>query len=219
MGDWKDIKRPSDFKPEPIPVKTSKPVPSAPKPPAVGSPVFKLALAYTFINEGGFSNVKEDKGGPTKYGITIHDLQKWRGKTLTAENVRSMTQEEAEKIYEAWYWRPLHLDRIENENVAMALFDRGVLNGLTGVSRHVRVVCGEAEKGMGDTANFDVLIPEVNSINPVSFVMRLADRCDSKHHRTVAADHTQKRFLLGWLNRVNRMRKVLGDGTTKPVKL
>lgn len=181
----------------------------------IGTDVFRKALAYTFQNEGGFSNVKEDRGGPTNFGITIHDLQKWRGKELTADQVKSMTREEAEKIYEAWYWKPLHLDRIDSENVAIALFDRGVLNGLTGCSRHVRAVCGQPEKGMGDTAHFDPLIAQVNAMDPVQFVMKLADRCDLKHRGTVAAAPDQKRFLLGWLNRVNRMRRVLGDGTEK----
>jgi len=214
MGFWAWVKSLFTKKEEKAEV-IEKPV--VPKTPTIGGSVFKMALEYTFINEGGFSNVKEDKGGPTKYGITIHDLQKWRGKTLSADDVRNMTQQEAEKIYEAWYWRPMHLDRITDQNVAIALFDRAVLNGLTGVSRHVRVVCGEAEKGYGDKANFDELIDEVNSMNPVKFVMFLADRCDSKHRATVAADPSQARFLRGWLNRVNRMRKILGDGTTKPV--
>jgi lysozyme family protein len=173
-----------------------------------GDSVFQKALLYTYENEGGFSNVKEDKGGPTKYGITIHDLSRWRKKELTADDVRNMTREEAEKIYLAWYWRPLHLDRIEDERVAMALYDRAVLNGLTGVSRHVRVVCGEAEKGMGDTPHFDPLIPEVNATNPIAFVMRLADRCDAKHASHIAADPSQKRFEKGWKNRVNKMRRV-----------
>lgn len=177
---------------------------------------FRKALAYTFQNEGGFSNVKEDRGGPTNFGITIHDLSRWRKKELTADDVKSMTRQEAEDIYWAWYWSPLHLDRIENENVAIALFDRGVLNGLTGVSRHVRVVCGKPERSP-DTAHFDPLIPEVNAMDPVDFVMKLADRCDLKHEATVKADPTQRRFLAGWKNRVNRMRRVLGDGTEKKV--
>lgn len=199
------------------PVTPAKPVEKEPGRPQGGA-VFQKALHYTYGNEGGFSNVKEDRGGPTKFGITIHDLERWRKKELTAEDVRNMTREEAEKIYLAWYWRPLHLDRIEDERVAMALYDRAVLNGLTGVSRHVRVVTGNPEKGMGDTPHFDPLIDEVNATNPVAFVMRIADRCESKHRSNVSANPSQKRFLHGWLNRVNRMRKELGDGTTKPIE-
>lgn len=185
--------------------------------PITGEGVFHKALAYTFKNEGGFSNVKEDKGGPTNFGITIHDLERWRKKELSAEEVQSMTRKEAEDIYLAWYWSPLQLDRIANEKVAVALFDRAVLNGLTGVSRHVRVVLGHPEKNP-DTAHFLALIDEVNATAPVPFIMRLADRCEQKHRERVAGDKTQARFLHGWLNRVNRMRRELGDGTEKQIE-
>lgn len=196
--------------------------PPAPKPapviPGDPSDVFHKALKYTFRNEGGFSNVKEDHGGATNFGIIREELARWRGHPVTAEDVKNMKREEAEAIYEAWYWKPIHLSKIENENVAIALFDRAVLNGLTGVSRHVRVVTGNEEKSFKDAANFDPLIAEVNSINPIAFIMRLADRCESKHRAVVEADSSQGRFLYGWLNRVNRMRRELGDGTEKAIE-
>ncbi len=176
--------------------------------------VFRRALVYTFKNEGGFSNVKEDKGGPTKYGITISTLTRWRKKTVTADDVRNMQQSEAEAIYKAWYWNPISLDKIENDHVQMALFDRAVLNGLEGVSTHVENVLGEPHDA---SHNFNKCIDKVNQTNPVAFVMRLADQCEAAHRRRVVQDPTQKRFLVGWLNRVNRMRKELGDGTTKKI--
>ncbi|HVI40924.1 MAG TPA: glycosyl hydrolase 108 family protein [Anaerovoracaceae bacterium] len=187
----------------------------APKPVEVkpGSDRFKKALAYTFKNEGGFSNIPEDHGGATNFGIIREELARWRHTDVTPEDVKNMKREEAEAIYKAWYWNPLNLDRIDAENVAIALFDRGVLNGLTGVSRHVKNVLGRSQD---EKANFDSCIDEINSTNPIAFVMRLADQCEAKHRANVAAHPDQKKFLMGWLNRVNRMRKELGDGTTRP---
>lgn len=179
---------------------------------------FQEALKYTFRNEGGFSNIKEDKGGATNFGIIREELARWRHHDVTAQDVKDLTRQEAEAIYRAWYWDALKLERITNQNMAVALFDRSVLNGVTGVSRHVRVVLGLGEFSDGDAANFDRHIDEVNLINPVAFVMRLADRCEAKHRQRVEQDHTQKRFLEGWLNRVNRMRRELGDGTEKPIE-
>lgn len=199
MSDWFSQKQPA---PAPVAAPVSAPTIQ----PDGRNPTFLKALAYTFKNEGGFSNVKEDRGGPTNFGITIHDLSRWRGKKLTADDVSKMERGEAEAIYDAWYWRPIHLSMINNEKVAIALFDRAVLNGLTGVSRHVRVVCGYPEKHFNDAANFDALLSKVNAIDPKSFILRLADRCEEKHRAVVAADPTQKRFLAGWLNRVERMR-------------
>lgn len=190
---------PAEFKPAP---------PTTP----VATDFFPAALEYTFKNEGGFSNVKEDKGGPTKYGITIGTLTRWRGKAQTADAVRNLTKAEAEKIYRAWYWTPINLSSIEDKNVAIALFDRAVLNGLEGVSTHVENVLGEPHD---PSHNFNKCIEKINQTNPVAFVMRLADQCEIAHRARAAKDPTQKRFLKGWLNRVNRMRRELGDGTTE----
>lgn len=168
---------------------------------------FRKALAYTFANEGGFSNVKEDKGGATNFGIIREELARWRHHDVTAEDVRNMDRAEAEAIYKAWYWDALHLSQVTNEKVAMALFDRAVLNGLTGVSRHVRNIFPGVQKE--DAPNFFPLMSLVNAHDPHSFVLKLADLCEKAHRRRVEQDPTQQRFLAGWLNRVNRMRKEL----------
>lgn len=210
---WFEMRKPEQL--EPTQPRGEEKQPEPPK--AATGFTFDRALAYTFKNEGGFSNIKEDKGGATNFGIIREELERWRKKPVTPEDVKAMKREEAEAIYKAWYWNPLNLSRIEDERVAIALFDRAVLNGLTGVSRHVRVVMGRPERDP-DSANFNALIEEVNKTNPVAFIMRLADRCEMKHRERCQQDETQYRFLFGWLNRVNRMRRELGDGTEKPIE-
>lgn len=168
--------------------------------------VFHKALAYTFVNEGGFSNVKEDKGGATNFGIIREELARWRHHDVTPEDVRNMKRDEAEAIYKAWYWDKLNLSKIENEHVAMALFDRAVLNGLTGVSRHVKNVLGRPQD---ELPNFNAHIDEINLTNPKAFVLRLADFCEAAHRRRVQQDPTQQRFLAGWLARIERMKREL----------
>lgn len=48
----------------------------------------------------GFTDHPSDRGGPTKYGITLSTLCSWRNATdLTAAEVQCLTEEEARKIY------------------------------------------------------------------------------------------------------------------------
>lgn len=191
------------LKPVPPPPPTDKVEPGT-KPPALDT--FHKALAYTFVNEGGFSNVKEDKGGATNFGIIREELARWRHHDVSASDVANMKREEAEAIYKAWYWDALKLDQIQNEKVAIALFDRSVLNGLTGVSRHVRNIFNWHKD---DAANFFPLIQDVNAEDPRTFVLKLADYCEAAHRQRVKNDSSQERFLKGWLNRVDRMRREL----------
>ncbi|WP_234889504.1 glycosyl hydrolase 108 family protein [Sinorhizobium meliloti] len=65
-----------------------------------------VALELVFGDEGGYSNVKEDRGGgPTKYGVTHRTLAAHRGgKSVTADQVKGMSREEAVDIYQRLFW-------------------------------------------------------------------------------------------------------------------
>jgi len=180
--------------------------------PAPQTDFFDAAFAYTIGNEGGYTNDPADAGGPTRWGIIQSEYSKYIGHPATIAEMRSLPIGDAKNIYRRQYWNALHLGLVEARNPAMALFDRSVLNGLLGVSRLVRTALGRAEDGVG---NIDACIADINSTNPIAFVMRLADAAEAQHRARVAAHPDQHVFLAGWLNRVNRMRRELGDGTTK----
>lgn len=56
--------------------------------------------------EGGYSDRKADRGGPTNFGITQKKLSEWRGKPVTAADVKAMSVLEAKAIYRADYVAP-----------------------------------------------------------------------------------------------------------------
>lgn len=56
--------------------------------------------------EGGYVDRPADRGGPTKYGITIGTLSEWRRKSVTKEEVKALTETEAAAIYSDRYVRP-----------------------------------------------------------------------------------------------------------------
>ncbi|MGK9336087.1 glycoside hydrolase family 108 protein [Sinorhizobium meliloti] len=88
-----------------------------------------VALELTFGDEGGYSNVKTDRGGPTKYGVTHATLAAHRGvKAVTAEQVRAMSREEATDIYRRSYWQQCGGDLLP-PGLDYAVFDFGVNSG------------------------------------------------------------------------------------------
>jgi lysozyme family protein len=52
---------------------------------------FDEAMRRVLVHEGGYSNHPSDPGGPTNFGITIHDYRKHIGVGGTAADVRAMT--------------------------------------------------------------------------------------------------------------------------------
>ncbi|MGH0247365.1 glycosyl hydrolase 108 family protein [Sinorhizobium meliloti] len=70
-----------------------------------GSGNSSRALELVFGDEGGYSNVRTDRGGPTKYGVAHRALATHRGaKSVTADQVKGMSREEAVDIYQRSFW-------------------------------------------------------------------------------------------------------------------
>lgn len=85
--------------------------------------------------EGGFVDHPLDRGGPTKWGITIRTLEAWRQAPQTIDHVRQLTKAEAKEIYRERYVAPF-----EGEVVASVLpqvVDIAVLHGVGTAKRMI----------------------------------------------------------------------------------
>lgn len=105
------------------------------------------ALELMFGHEGGYSNVKTDAGGPTKYGVTHKTLAQHRGvASVTAEQVKAMTLAEAEKIYRTGYWTQSGGDLLP-AGLDYAAFDFGVNSGPARAVKVLQRLVGVPEDG------------------------------------------------------------------------
>ena len=68
-------------------------------------------------------------GGPTNWGITIHDARAYWKEDATAADVRNMPVEVAKDIYRSKYWDAMRCDELP-AGVDYAVFDYGVNSGI-----------------------------------------------------------------------------------------
>ena len=87
------------------------------------------ALKRVLVHEGGYSNHPSDPGGPTNWGITIHDARAYWKRDATAADVRNMPVEVAKDIYRSKYWDAMRCDELP-AGVDYAVFDYGVNSGI-----------------------------------------------------------------------------------------
>lgn len=87
------------------------------------------AIAAVFKDEGGYSNVPGDHGGPTNWGITIWDARKYWKPDATAADVKSMPKSVAAQIYREHYANPIGYDSLP-AGVDYAVLDYVVNSGL-----------------------------------------------------------------------------------------
>lgn len=133
------------------------------------------ALELMFGHEGGYSNVKTDSGGPTKYGVTHKTLASHRGvKSVTAEQVKALTLTEAEEIYRKGYWTqsggdllPIGLD--------YAAFDFGVNSGPARAVKVLQRLVGVVEDGNAGPATLAAV-----EAYPGGLAKLIRDYCDAR---------------------------------------
>lgn len=84
-------------------------------------------IESTLDKEGGYVNHPDDKGGPTKYGITQRVARDWG----YFGDMKDLTREMAYSIYFYSFWvKPRFHDLAEiSELIAGECFDTGVLSG------------------------------------------------------------------------------------------
>ncbi len=90
---------------------------------------YDQSLRRLLIYEGGYTNDAADPGGPTNFGITIHDYRKYVRPNATAADVRAMKVDEAKAIYRTKYWDAQRCDELP-AGVDYAVFDYGVNSGI-----------------------------------------------------------------------------------------
>jgi lysozyme family protein len=108
---------------------------------------FDAALARLLAHEGGYTNHPDDPGGPTNFGITIHDYRKYLRADGAAGDVRMMRLDDAKAIYKAKYWDALRCDELP-AGVDYAVFDYGVNSGIGRSAKVLQRVLGVPEDGI-----------------------------------------------------------------------
>lgn len=171
---------------------------------------FWKALDYVLGNEGGYSDIKEDRGGATNYGITQQTLNRYialHPKTEVPDCVKKLTIRNAEEIYRSAYWR---FDGIKNDAIATKLFDMAVNFGPGTAVQMVQKIIGVAVDGkIGPQTN-----DAINSIDPLILLESLVISCRERYSSIIANDPTQIKFRDGWMKRARRIP--LDKSNTKP---
>jgi lysozyme family protein len=155
--------------------------------------------------EGGFSNHKQDRGGATKYGITLETLSKWRGRPTGIENVKRLTKTEAADIYRAEYFdRPL-INYLPAQ-LQPVVFDMAVNMGPRQAIKILQTVISKFVLKM----NVDGFIGKetINNTEDVLSVVgakyllsKITDERIKFYRGIVNRDPSQDVFLAGWENR------------------
>jgi len=163
---------------------------------------FQPAFEKMLENEGGYQlhHVPGDRGGRTYAGISERSFPDWAGWKILAEKTQDQRALEVltQSLYLNKFWKPIQGNYIKHQQVANSLFDFAVNTGVPRAVRLAQIVVGAHPDGVMGPKTLEAL----NSTDPHTFQAGFMLAKIDRYRRIAAADPSQRKFLLGWINRV-----------------
>lgn len=154
-----------------------------------------------------YTDRPNDRGGPTKYGITQRFLRAVYG-TEKAPHPRDLTLEDALRIYHEQFWQRLRADEFEREDVASKVFDMAVNmgegNAVLYLQRALNTVLDDLVPLLtvdGRIGSKTIAAANHPAAKTAAVMERLIALQGAFYHRLVAGDATQAENSGGWARR------------------
>lgn len=187
---------------------------------------FDCSFKNTLGLEGEYSDVPEDRGGRTKFGVTektfLHALD--RGIISGTADIRDLTVAQAKAIYKTLVWLPLRLHEIADWCIVGEIFDTAVNMG----PGRAALIAQLALKYLGETLTVDgilgsetiglvnkwcakdprALMVALNGFQFIQYVDLADEELVREILKRVKSDSTQFKFTRGWTKRIQEYRKV-----------
>jgi lysozyme family protein len=155
-------------------------------------------LADVLAREGGYVDHPLDRGSCTNFGITVHALADWRGRTVTCEDVRALTRDEALAIYREVYVRRPGFEGVFNGRLRALLVDFGVHSGPRVAIRALQTAIGAKADGILGPQT----IAALNAADAAGIYRMVLQARMSYIAGILQRDPSQRVFAAGWLRRL-----------------
>lgn len=175
-----------------------------------GAADIKPALLDTFGNEGGKQCSKTDPGNrypDGTWGCTYFGMS-----PRSYPNMPSNPSiEYVAKVYNRDFWQPLHLDQVNSQIIANAVFDAAINQGEGTWRKKLQEGLQEAINLSTSTTTPNIkidgiigpnTIKAINSVDPVDLYVNLIGLQWERYHLIVRNNPKMKTWYRGWMYRV-----------------
>ena len=193
----------------------------APEKKVVPKDDFKMAIAFSLKWEGGrnFTVVfgkpvlaawaKQDKGGPTAFGITVPTLKYAQSVGVVKHaDICKLTRDEAEAIYRRNFWDRYGWGEL-SWPVSLCCLDVSINHG--GFVWILQRACNDLGANLTLDGKFGPRTFEaLKTLAPKTLAAEIVKQRKIYYEKIVARDPRQKAHWTGWMNRLNDMARTAG---------
>jgi lysozyme family protein len=155
---------------------------------------FLKAFDYLMYHEGGYVKDPQDAGGKTKYGISK--------RSYPHLDIKNLTRDQAKQIYFVDFWMKAKCEQIEDENIAIKLFDLTVHIGIPQAVRLIQRALRAAGTSVAEDGIIGpVTLKAINEVDQTDLLAALKSEAAGYYRLIANANPSQQRFISGWLQR------------------
>lgn len=168
------------------------------------SEAFEKAVTLTIEREGKPSDVKGDKGGATKYGISQRFLQSISDGPVTSGFVMGLSLSDAKEIYRNHFWYRPKIHKIPSDALRECVFDQGVNRGAS-------IAVMNLQAAVTKTSGIKLLKDGILGPKTIDAIYHCSDKAalgmafikesQLSYARLVEFDPSQAKFIEGWIAR------------------
>lgn len=155
-----------------------------------------------------YTNHPADRGGPTKWGIT---LQAWRdynrNPALSELAVQGISEAEARIFYHQKYIIEPRFSNIHSDFLLACVVDAGVNHGTKRAAKWLQRAAGVTDDGIIGPKS----IAAINSAPDIVLALKFLSTRIKFYGAIVSNDHSQAVFAKGWNNRAAKWLERLAD--------
>lgn len=163
-------------------------------------------IATIIEREGGYVDHPADRGGPTKFGITLKTLRDFRmPASTTAKDVEDLSPEEAYQIYKQNYLVKPGIHNIADYGLQALMLDTAVHSGPGRAIKILQQALGIKDDGIIGS----VTIQCANALEPSILRRKYLSSRIRYIGGIITSDPTQAVFARGWMNRCGDLLETL----------
>lgn len=167
---------------------------------------FEVVVNEVLVREGILADNPNDKGGLTKYGITLPTMTDYLKATgvnraATKTDILGLTKEKAAEIYYRLFWIAPRIAELPFE-LAKDVFDFAVNSGIGRAVRYLQRVVKVKEDGALGSGTLKAVSEHLGKLGVRSLSNQYSIERGRFVMRLVQSDPSQLPFLLGWYNRI-----------------
>lgn len=159
---------------------------------------FDKSLALILKHEGLYVDHPQDPGGATMKGITLATFTEFKGRAMSKEELRAISDADVRAIYKSRYWDAVRADELK-PGVDLLAFDMAVNKGVGRAAKLMQRGAGVTEDGaLGPKS-----MAAINALDAADFIAKVSE-ARRDFYKSLKTFPT---FGKGWLRRVDETEK------------